>query len=53
MASVNTVDFEIPGADGDNDGSTDCEIDYDQDLDDDRLATVRPELQRRLRLARP
>ena len=37
VASVNTVDFEIPGADGDNDGNTDCEIDYDQDLDDDRL----------------
>ena len=37
VASVNTIDFEIPGADGDNDGNTDCEIDYDQDLDDDRL----------------
>ena len=37
VASVNSVNFEIPGADGDNDGSTDCEIDYDQDLDDDRL----------------
>ena len=37
VASVNNVDFEIPGADGDNDGNIDCEIDYDQDLDDDRL----------------
>ena len=37
VASVNNVDFQIPGADGDNDGLIDCEIDYDQDLDDDRL----------------
>jgi hypothetical protein len=37
VSNVNTVEFEIPGADGDNDGNIDCEIDYDQDLDDDRL----------------
>ena len=28
---------EIPGGDGNNDNIIDCEIDYDQDLDDDRL----------------
>lgn len=35
VTGVNTVNFEIPGGDGDNDGNIDCELDYDSDLDDD------------------
>jgi|TARA_B100001094_G_scaffold295134_1_gene316226 heat shock protein beta len=37
VSSVSTVDFHVPGQDSDNDGVIDCEMDYDQDLDDDRL----------------
>ena len=37
VSAVSSVNFEIPGADGDQNGNVDCEIDYDGDLDDDRL----------------
>jgi hypothetical protein len=36
VSSVLSVVFEIPGKDNNNDGTIDCELDYDQDLDDDR-----------------
>jgi hypothetical protein len=37
VSSVQTVLFHVPGADADGDGVIDCEMDYDNDLDDDRL----------------
>ena len=37
VSSVSTVLFHVPGADADGDGTIDCEMDYDNDLDDDRL----------------
>ena len=37
VSSVSTVAFQVPGGDANNDGILDCEMDYDQDLDDDRL----------------
>ena len=37
VSSVSNVAFQIPGGDADGDGTIDCEMDYDQDLDDDRL----------------
>ncbi len=37
ITSVSSTNFETPGADGNGDGQIDCEIDYDGDLDDDRL----------------
>ena len=35
VTGTSSVNFEVPGADGNQDGSIDCEIDYDGDLDDD------------------
>ena len=35
VTGVDTLNFEIPGGDGNNDGIIDCELDYDGDLDDD------------------
>ena len=35
ITSISTTVFEIPGGDGDSDGVIDCELDYDNDLDDD------------------
>ena len=37
VSSVNTVNFQTPGGDTDGIAGIDCEMDYDQDLDDDRL----------------
>ena len=34
---ANNSPYQTPGGDTDNKGGLDCEIDYDQDLDDDRL----------------
>ena len=35
VTTVTSANFEVPGADGNQDGTIDCEIDYDNDLDDD------------------
>ena len=37
VSTVSTLIFDVPGSDADGDGTIDCEMDYDQDLDDDRL----------------
>ena len=34
---LNSTPYQTPGADADNDGFIDCEMDYDADLDDDRF----------------
>ena len=37
VSTVSALIFDVPGSDADGDGTIDCEMDYDQDLDDDRL----------------
>jgi len=40
LTGQNSAPYEVPGKDNDNDGTIDCELDYDRDKDDDRWRAI-------------